>query len=107
MVTCPDASQVEVRPGPGGTVRFPGTSRVGVYAVEVPDEPKRFYAVNLLDAEESYLEPRKAMALSSMTVAAQEQEVTRANVPLWPVLVLVALGLACAEWVAYNLKVRI
>jgi len=106
-VTCPDASQVEVRPGPGGTVRFPGTYRVGMYAVDVPDEPRRFYAVNLLDAEESCLEPRKAIALSNVMVAAQEQEVTRANVPLWPVLVLVALGLACAEWAVYNLKVRI
>lgn len=105
-VTCPDASQVQVRPGPGGTVRFPGTYRVGVYTVDVPDEPKCFYAVNLLDAEESCLEPRKEIVLSSVMVAAQEQEVTRANVPLWPVLVLVALGLACAEWVAYNLKVR-
>jgi hypothetical protein len=33
--------------------------------------------------------------------------VQRANVPLWPLLVLAALVLVCLEWLAYNLKVRI
>ncbi len=106
-VTCPDASEVTVQPGPGGTVRFPATYQVGMYAVEVPEEPKRFYAVNLLDAAESDIEPRQEIVLSSVTVTAEEQGVERANVPLWPMLVLAALVLACAEWVAYNLKARI
>ena len=106
-MTRPDGSEVELEPGPGGTARFPGTYRVGVYAVDVPDAPRRFYAVNLLDEEESHIEPRQEMALSSVTVAAQEQAVARANVPLWPMLVLAVLVLACIEWVAYNLKVRI
>jgi len=106
-VTRPDASEVEVAPGPGGTARFPGTYRVGVYTVEIPGESMRFYAVNLLDAAESDIEPRQEMALSSVTVAAQEHRVERANVPLWPALALTALVLACVEWVVYNLKVRI
>lgn len=106
-VTLPDASTVQVAPDPGGTVRFPGTYRVGLYAVDVPDEPKRFYAVNLVDEKESRIEPRDEMTFETMTVSAQQQGVQRANVPLWPALVLTALVLAFVEWLVYNKKVRI
>jgi hypothetical protein len=106
-LTRPDSSQVELQPDPGGTVRFAGTSRVGLYTVEAPDQPKRVYAVNLLDAEESRIEPRKEITFSNVTVAAQEQAVQRANMPLWPALVLAALTLVCLEWLAYNLRARI
>jgi len=103
----PDGGPVEVQPDAGGAVRFAGTHRVGVYAVEIPGQPPRFFAVNLLDEEESRIEPEKEMRFAGATVAAAEQTVQRANVPLWPVFVLLALLLACLEWLAYNLKVRI
>ncbi len=106
-VVLPDGSEVQVAPDPGRTVRFPGTHRVGVYAVELPGEARRFYAMNLADAEESRIEPRDAVAFESVTVAAQGEGVQRANVPLWPALVLAALVVACVEWVVYNKKVRI
>jgi hypothetical protein len=106
-VTRPDASALDLTGDPGGVARFPGTQRAGVYAVDVPGRPKRFYAVNLLDSEESRIEPRRDLHFSGATVAAQEGAVQRANVPLWPVLVFAALVLACLEWLAYNLRVRI
>jgi hypothetical protein len=106
-VTRPDATTVELTPDPSGTARFPGTHRVGVYTLEASGQPRRFYAVNLLDAEESRIEPQQEVKLSSVTVAAQDQMVQRANVPLWPLLVLAVLALVCLEWLAYNLKVRI
>ncbi len=106
-LTRPDSSQAELKPGPGGTVRFPGTYRVGLYTVETSDQSVQPYAVNLLDAEESRIGPRKEIEFSRVTVTAEEQAVQRANVPLWPLLVLAALVLVCLEWLAYNLKVRI
>jgi len=106
-VVLPDRSTVRVAPDPGQTVRFPATHRVGVYAVDVPDEPRRFYAVNLVDEKESRIEPRDEVTFETMTVSAQQQGVQRANVPLWPTLVLAALVLACIEWLIYNKKVRI
>lgn len=106
-VTRPDASKVELNPDPSAAVRFPGTQRVGVYGVEIPEQPKQFYAVNLLDAEESRIEPQKEISFSSVTIAAEQGDVQRANVPLWPVLVFAALVLACIEWLAYNSRVRI
>ena len=106
-VTRPDASRVELSPDPSAAARFPGTQRVGVYAVEVPERPKQFYAVNLLDGEESRIEPQKEVNFSTVSVAAEKSDVQRANVPLWPVLVFMALVLACVEWLAYNFRVRI
>jgi hypothetical protein len=106
-LTRPDAAKVELTPDPSGTVRFAGTHRVGLYTVEAPEQPQRVYAVNLLDAEESRIEPRQEIEFSSVTVAAAEQAVQRANIPLWPTLILATLALVCLEWLAYNLKVRI
>jgi hypothetical protein len=106
-LTRPDASRAELKPDPSGVVRFAGTSRVGPYTLEAADQPQRVYAVNLLDAEESRLEPRQEVVFSNVAVAAQEQAVQRANVPVWPALILAALLLVCLEWLAYNLRVRI
>jgi len=103
----PDGSGVQVKPDADGTVRFPATQRVGVYAVDIPGRPARFYAVNLTDEKESWIEPQQEMRFSGTTVAAAAQTVQRANVPLWPLLVLIALLLACLEWLVYNRKVRI
>ncbi|MEN6575549.1 MAG: VWA domain-containing protein [Phycisphaerales bacterium] len=107
VVACPDGSEVEVKPDPSGTVRFPGTYRVGVYTARTPGEPPRFYAVNLLEPGESRIEPKDKIELAGMAISAQGQEVQRANVPLWPLLALAALVFVCIEWLAYNLKSRI
>jgi len=106
-VVRPDAAREELSPDPGGSVRFPGTQRVGVYTVQMPQQPRSWYAVNLLDAEESRIEPRDQIQFSSVTVAAADETPQRANLPLWPLLVLAALVLVCLEWLAYNLRVRI
>lgn len=106
-VVCPDGAETRVKADPSGTVRFPGTYRVGVYAAGTGEGPPRLYAVNLLTPEESRIEPRDTIELAGVAVAAQEQGIQRANVPLWPLLVLTALALVCIEWLAYNLKSRI
>jgi hypothetical protein len=106
-ITSPDGTRAELKPDPGGTIRFPGTHRAGVYTVQAPGQPPRFYAVNLLDAQESRIEPRDRIEFAGAVVVAQEQGVQRANMPLWPLLVLAALVLICVEWLAYNLKIRI
>jgi hypothetical protein len=106
-VTRPDNSEVTLKPDPGGAVRFPGTQRVGLYGADVPGEPARVYAVNMLDADESRIEPQEEIEFSSVSIAAEDGAVQRANVPLWPALVLVALVIACLEWLAYNAKVKI
>lgn len=106
-VVCPDGAEVEMQADPSGVVRFPGTYRVGVYTARPPEGPPRFYAVNLLEPQESRIEPKDRIELAGVAVTAQEQGVQRANVPLWPLLALAALALVSIEWLAYNLKSRI
>ena len=130
----PGFSSVEIKSNSAGSIRFPGTDRVGVYSISCVARasttlrsrtslrstsspyqhgqdgratPVRFFAVNLLDPRESDIEPIREIVLSGQPVQAQEQAVTRANLPLWPYLVVLALILACLEWLIYNLKVRI
>ncbi len=103
----PGFSSVEIKSNSAGSIRFPGTDRVGVYSISCPGQPVRFFAVNLLDPRESDIEPIAEIVLSGQSVEAAERPVTRANLPLWPYLVVLALILACLEWLIYNLKVRI
>ncbi|NQT01945.1 MAG: VWA domain-containing protein [Planctomycetes bacterium] len=103
----PDFSGMEIKSNSSGSIRFAGTSRVGTYNLSVPAQPIRFYAVNLLDAMESNIDPLKKIVFSGQPVEAQERAPSRANLPLWPFLVGLALVLACLEWLIYNLKVRI
>jgi len=103
----PDLSGVEVKSSPAGSIRFPGTDRVGPYSLSIPGQPVKLFAVNLLDLHESNVEPQREIVLSGQAVQAQERALSRSNLPLWPFLVGLALLLVCLEWIVYNLKVRI
>ena len=107
-ITRPDKKTESVKANPSGTIRFADTSRVGPYSMSISDGPARFYAVNLLDSKESDIKPLEELEFSnSQKVEAQKTDLGRANVPLWPYLVSLALLLACLEWVVYNSKVKI
>lgn len=103
----PGISGEEVASSAAGSIRFPGTGRVGPYSLSIPDQPVRLFAVNLLDPQESNVEPRREIVLSGEAVQAEEHALTRSNLPLWPFLVGLALILVCVEWLVYTRKVRI
>jgi hypothetical protein len=110
MISGPGFSDVEIKSNPTGTIRFPATNRVGVYSLSVPESAHhglRFFAVNLLDSQESNIGPQRQIVLSNQPVEAQERPVSRSNLPLWPFLVGLALILACLEWLIYNRRVRL
>jgi hypothetical protein len=107
-VTMPNNKEEVVYANPSGTIRFANTNHVGQYNLKISDNPTRFYAVNLLDTQESDIKPVNELKLANFqTVEAQQESITRANMPLWPFLVGLVLMLACVEWLVYNLKVRI
>lgn len=91
----------------GGALRFPATTRAGLYAVDAPGREKTLFAVNVLDPEESRIGPAEEIVMAAETIQAAATEPRRTNRELWPYLVLLALLLACAEWVVYNSKVRL
>jgi len=103
----PGVSGTEIKSNSAGSMRFPGTGRVGPYSLSVPDQPVRLFAVNLLDSAESDIEPQRRIVFSGQAVQAQQRALGRSNLPLWPFLVGLALVLACLEWIIYNRKVRI
>jgi hypothetical protein len=103
----PDLAGTEVQSNSAGTIRFPNTSEVGVYSINIPDQPVRLFAVNLLNEKESNIQPIRELELPGEDVTAQESAVSRANLPLWPYLVCIALILAFLEWLIYTYKVQI
>ena len=103
----PGVSDTQVKSNFTGSIRFANTSQVGPYSLSIPDQQIRLFAVNLLDSLESSIEPQREIIFSGQPVQAQERELSRANLPLWPFLVGLALLIACLEWIIYNLKVRI
>ena len=103
----PGISGEEIASSAAGSIRFPGTGRVGPYSLSIQDQPVRLFAVNLLDPRESDVEPRREIILSGESVQAEANALTRSNLPLWPFLVGLALILVCVEWLVYTQKVRI
>jgi hypothetical protein len=95
-VKLPGGPPGEMAADPAGTVRYPGTARAGVYELSAPGRPTARFAVNLLDEAESSIEPAAALRLSGQSVAAKEG-VSRGNVEIWPLLVLLALALVLCQ----------
>lgn len=118
-VRLPDGSQADMgAPAPDGRVVFGPIQRSGVYLVSwdgtpgpsdavVSERAVRPFAANLFDAQESDLSAVEKLGLASREVTAEEAEQTRVAKPLWPWLILAAMGLVLFEWFVYNRKVQI
>jgi hypothetical protein len=83
---------------------FAGTDQVGVYQAKW-DGGHRNFAVNLLDAEESNIEPRSSIQIGNERLSAGQQ----ASPPreLWKWFALAALLLLLLEWYIYNRRIYI
>ncbi len=68
-------------------------------------EWQRSFAVNLLDVEESNIEPRTAIHIGAEQVVSDQER--RQPRELWKWFVLLALGLLLAEWYIYNRRVYV
>ena len=106
-LSAPMRDDVTVTTDEQGSLRFPGTDRVGTYTVTLAGDVPKNFAVNLLNTDESCVTPRTDLVLSGQTVSAQATPVGRANHPLWPLGVIMALIFVCIEWWVYNSKMRI
>jgi hypothetical protein len=84
---------------------YANTDRVGLYKVVRDDSVRHEFAVNLLDARESDIEPRQRFKVGEDTVAAGSERARPHD--LWKWLVLAALGLLLLEWYVYNRRVGV
>lgn len=104
-VADPDNKPQTLTRGSRADFAYGDTHKVGVYKVGWNGEWRRSFAVNLLDQEESHLEPRGAVTIGDITVTAGKNRDQPRE--LWKWLVLAALGLLLAEWYVYNKRVYI
>jgi hypothetical protein len=81
------------------------TNQVGIYRVAWNGTMQRTFAVNLLDPEESNIEPRTAIHIGPRAVeGTRERSQPR---ELWKWFVLAALALLLTEWYIYNRRVYV
>lgn len=103
QVIDPEGKTERLERGSRADFNYGHTNRVGIYRVVWDKEWRRSFAVNLLDADESNIEPRSRFAVGSVEVQAGKDRGQPRE--LWKWLVLAALGLLLAEWYIYNKRI--
>jgi hypothetical protein len=90
----------------GGTFfSFGGTDQVGIYRVQWEGGGQRSFAVNLLDAEESNIEPRSTIQIGAESLVAGRE--THQPREMWKWFAVAALLLLLLEWYIYNKRIYI
>jgi hypothetical protein len=107
-VTLPDGKRERLThslrdPRPDFT--FGATEHMGIYHYEQTGSPSRSFAVNLLDAEESNIEPQTSISFGGERIQSGIEE--KPPRELWKWFALAALGLLVFEWYIYNRRVYI
>jgi hypothetical protein len=104
-ISDPDGNTRRLSRGSRADFSYGETNRVGVYRVAWGGNWQRSFAVNLLDADESNIEPRTAVHIGPKPVEGnQERSQPR---ELWKWFILAALGLLLAEWYIYNRRIYV
>ncbi len=83
---------------------FGATDQIGIYQAKW-DGGQRSFAVNLLDSEESNIEPRTSIQIGSERLTAGQQ--TSPPREMWKWFALAALLLLLLEWYIYNRRIYI
>ncbi|MEN6309626.1 MAG: VWA domain-containing protein [Anaerohalosphaeraceae bacterium] len=103
----PGMASVKLTATDAGLVRLPAAEHTGLYRMEFAGREAKYFAVNLNDEQESRIAPLETLTFSGQEIKAQTKPLSRANLPLWPYLVLAALGLCLLEWWVYTGKMRL
>jgi hypothetical protein len=98
----PKGSETKLDRGSRAEFSYGATDQVGIYLARWKDGERRF-AVNLLDADESNIEPRPGVQVGAEQVRAEETR--RQPRELWKWAVLAGLGFLLLEWYVYNRRV--
>jgi len=106
QVIPPGGKPVPLTRGTRPDFTFNDTERVGIYQVAWDGAVQRRFAVNLLDSEESNLQPREEFKIGTDEVKAAGPTPGQ-PMELWKWVVLAALVLLVLEWYIYNRRVYI
>jgi len=100
-----DARPETLKRGTRPDFSYGNTESVGIYGVHWDGKLQRNFAVNLLDADESNIEPRAEIQIGQDSIKAGESRGTPRET--WKWVALCALGLLLLEWYIYNRRVYI
>jgi hypothetical protein len=103
-IELPGGRTAEARPDESGVIRFGGTDRVGVYSIKEGAEGRDKFAVNLEDAWESNVAPRRMLTIGGTDVTVGEG-IAASTPEVWRWFVAAALLIAFVEWYIYNRRV--
>jgi len=101
----PRGSPEKVQRGSRPEFIFAGTDQLGIYKVTRDDGTLRHFAVNLLDPNESNIEPRTDIKIGGEEVTAGQER--RQPREVWKWIALAALVLLLVEWYVYNKRIYV
>ncbi len=98
----PDGRTEEMPVRSSGLVTYGQTDQVGIYRADTGIAGEDARAVNLLDAEESFIAPNAGFRIAQGDVIDAKEKVDPANRPLWPYFLLAMAAVLLVEWFVYN-----
>jgi hypothetical protein len=111
-VTTPEKQRVPQKRDPNrNEIIFSKTEQLGVYRYQVTDldaakgQPVRAFAVNLLDLNESNIEPRRTINIGNEEITTGEEKAQTREI--WKWALLLAVGLLAAEWFVYQRRIAV
>jgi hypothetical protein len=110
-VTTPDKLKIKLSRTDRSEMVFSGTENVGIYRYQVADQgagkgqPIRGFAVNLLDANESNIEPRRTINIGNERITTGEEKFQTREI--WKWILLLAFALLTIEWLVYQRRIAI
>jgi len=105
-VTDPSGKTKAVSRGTRADFSYGDTNRVGAYRVSWNGAWQRSFAVNLLDSDESNIEPRTSVQIGVDKITSKDRDRDQPR-ELWKWFVLIALGFLLVEWYIYNRRVYV
>lgn len=109
-IVTPAKQTVKLPRGPRSEVLFADTERLGIYRYRVDpgkdaNQPTRAFSVNLLDINESNIEPRPVIRIGSERLRTGEERYQVREI--WKLLLLAAAGLLILEWLVYHRRIAV
>jgi hypothetical protein len=98
----PSGRRETITRGPAGDFSYKNTEHVGIYQATWAGGQRRF-AVNLLDAEESNVQPRDTIKIGEQHLTAGQSR--QQMYDIWKWIAVAALVLLVLEWAAYHRRV--
>ncbi|MSU78645.1 MAG: VWA domain-containing protein [Gemmataceae bacterium] len=116
-LTQPGNKKVQLARGERSGIVFSDTEKTGIYRYQAGDkaapakdgaavaQPVRAFAVNLLDINESNIEPREAIHIGTERIATDEEKMQTREI--WKWILLLAVLLLSVEWFVYQRRIAV